>query len=128
MCFNGLPEYIIVDTDRFQGYKRNTYDLDWNFREDVLMGFSQDTPMKKPEELVELLEYARKLSKEFHHARVDFYVINGKIYFGEITFTNGADFDKIKPFEFVLEMGSLLKVNKTSSIEQYVYYLLIYTE
>lgn len=49
---------------------------------------------KKPECLAELLEYARKLSKPFIHARVDFYIVKDKIYFGEITFTNGAGFDR----------------------------------
>ncbi|MBR4105030.1 MAG: hypothetical protein IKK39_13345, partial [Thermoguttaceae bacterium] len=32
LCFSGKPKYVIVDTDRFSGHKRNVYDLDWNFQ------------------------------------------------------------------------------------------------
>ena len=38
-------------------------------------------------------------------------ISNNKIYFGEITFTNGAGFDKIKPFDFDLKMGKWLVLN-----------------
>ena len=70
------------------------------------MNCPNDSPMKKPENLDELIRYAEILSKDFPHVRVDLYSVGGKIYFGEMTFTDGAGFDKIKPYEFDLEMGS----------------------
>jgi len=111
MCFNGIPKFIIVDTDRFTGHKRNIYDLDWNFRKEVSMGFKNDKPILPPKKLAEMLRYASTLSKGFRHARVDLYLVNEKIYFGEITFTNGAGFDRIMPYEFDIEMGELFKIN-----------------
>ena len=62
--------------------------------------------LKKPNCLPELLEYARKLSAPFIHARVDFYIVRDNIIFGEITFTNGAGFDRFSSYEFDLEMGN----------------------
>ena len=110
MCFSGEPRFIIVDTDRYSGHKRNIYDLDWNCRKNVTLGFPNDNPINPlPEPLTkELLNYARKLSDGFPHVRVDFYVVRGHIYFGEMTFTNGAGFDRIRPYEFDKEMGELL--------------------
>jgi hypothetical protein len=52
-----------------------------------------------------MLDYAKKLSSKFIHVRVDFYIVNSKIYFGELTFTDGAGFDKIGPREFDEMLG-----------------------
>ena len=57
-----------------------------------------------------MISYAEKISEQFTHARVDFFIVNNNIYFGEITFTNGAGFDHIKPYSFDEEMGSWLKL------------------
>lgn len=57
-----------------------------------------------------MLEYAKKLSKDFLHVRVDFYNVNGKVIFGELTFTKGAGFGKISPHSFDIEMGSWLRL------------------
>ena len=58
----------------------------------------------------ELIRRSELLSSTFHHARVDFFIVNDKIYFGEITFTNGAGFDQIKPIDFDRKMGSWLEL------------------
>lgn len=108
LCFNGKPAYIIVDSDRFTNHKRNVFDLQWNFMSNVTMNFPNDVPQKMPAQLNELLYYAAKLSQGFPHVRVDFYIIKERIFFGEMTFTNGAGFDKIYPHEFDLKLGSLL--------------------
>lgn len=110
LCFDGKAKYVIVDTDRFIEHKRNVYDLKWNFRNDVTMDFKNDKPIKKPANLDELIRYAELLSKGFPHVRVDLYDVGGKIYFGEMTFTNGAGFDPIKPYEFDVELGSYFKI------------------
>ena len=109
-CFNGKAKIIDVHTGRYSEHKRNVYDVNWNKREEVYLKYPHDKWMNKPEVLDQLIAYAEKISSKFHHARVDFYIVNNRIYFGEITFTNGAGFDHIKPYEFDLEMGSYLKL------------------
>lgn len=112
-CFNGKAHFVIVDTDRYIKHKRNVYDVNWNYR-DANMGFPNDKPMSKPKELDSLLAYAELLSEGFPHVRVDLYIVKGKIYFGELTFTNCAGFNKISPREFDEELGNLfvLEENK----------------
>ena len=44
--------------------------------------------------------------KPFRHVRVDMYNCGGKIYFGELSFSKGAGFDRIEPYEFDVELGS----------------------
>ena len=109
-CFNGKAKLIDVHSGRFSTHKRNIYDLDWNLLEDVYFKYEHFDGVRKPSVLNEMIEYAEKLSSEFHHARVDFFIVNNKIYFGEITFTNGAGFDHIKPYSFDRTMGDWLEL------------------
>ncbi len=112
LCFSGEPRYVIVDTDRFSGHKRNVYDLEWNFQPDKkFLNFANDKPMLKPSCLNDLLRYAKILSEGVPHVRVDLYCVNDKIYFGEMTFTNGAGFSPL-PIEFDLELGGYLELSK----------------
>lgn len=106
-CFHGKPRIIRIDTDRFTEHKTDFFDCDWNRVEGAGMGYPvSGRPFPKPECLGKLLEYAIKLSEPFCHARVDFYIVKDRIYFGEITFTNGAGFDRFSSYEFDLLMGS----------------------
>ena len=110
-CFNGKPKMVRVDTDRFTKHKMDFFDCNWERIPNAGMGYPiSGRKIEKPECLAELLEYARKLSKPFIHARVDFYIVKDKIYFGEITFTNGAGFDRCSSYEFDLKMGNWLQI------------------
>lgn len=110
-CFNGNPLMIRVDIDRFTNHKMVFFDCEWNRVENVGMGFEiSERAIERPVCLKQVLEYAARLSAPFHHARVDFYIVRNKIYFGEITFTNGAGFDRFSSYDFDLMMGNWLKL------------------
>ncbi len=110
-CFNGVPLMIRIDTDRFTDHKMDFFDCRWNRMENAGMGYKNSGRVfKKPECLERVLEYAAKLSAPFHHARVDFYIVKDRIYFGEITFTNGAGFDRFSTYDFDLMMGNWLRL------------------
>ena len=66
--------------------------------------------INKPEQLNQLLDFARKLSAGHPFLRTDFYIINGMVYFGELTFYHDCGYSKITPFEFDLEMGNWIKL------------------
>lgn len=108
-CFNGKAKLVDVHCGRFGTHKRNIYDLDWNLQK-VNFKYENFEGIDKPAVLDELIRRAEILSSAFYHARVDFFIVNNKIYFGEITFTNGAGFDHITPYEFDLKMGSWLNL------------------
>lgn len=110
-CFNGKPEYVLLCTGRFEDTKSTMYDTDWIYQ-NVKLGYKSNSETPKPENLDELLKYAKLLSEDFPHVRVDLYNINGKIYFGELTFTDGAGFDRIEPYDFDLKLGNLFELKE----------------
>lgn len=106
-CFRGVPRLVYIDTKRFCGHRRTFYDLDWNIipvTSDYPMG---DTPDKKPEGFERMLEIASVLSRDFPFVRVDLYNIQGKIYFGELTFYPWSGYLQFTPDEFDFKLGSL---------------------
>lgn len=111
-CFNGVPRYIGVDSgDETGTHYKDIYDTDWR----LLQGYKMAYPcsgkvIPRPEALDEMLRYAAILSEDFLHARIDFYIVNGKVVFGEITFTNSAGFGRVEPEAFAIEMGSYLEL------------------
>lgn len=119
-CFHGEAKMIQVHMGRFADHKMKLYDPEWNSIDNVKMKFSCDPQviLNKPKELDKLIEYAELLSKPFHHARVDFYIVDEKIYFGEITFTDGAGFDRTIPYSFDVRLGSFLKLPMNSDNKQ----------
>ena len=112
-CFNGEPKYIAVYSDRQENGKpcQEIYDLNWKLIKEHTNNYKLPKRYtKKPENLDEMIKYAKKLSKDFRHARIDFFNPDNNLIFGEITFTSSAGFGKFSSREFALEMGSYLKL------------------
>ena len=90
-CFHGKPECILLVCDRADGFtKQAVFDLNWNCISKQVFKVSdyiEDFP--KPKNLEKMLDYAKILSADFQEVRVDFYNLDGRIVFGELTFTAG---------------------------------------
>lgn len=113
LCFDGKPCFCWVDKGRYTDHSRHVYDMDWNFQNwnqfyDVI-----DIGIPRPVGFEKMVEIAKVLSSGFSHVRVDLYNVNGRILFGEMTFTNGSGFDVIRPYEADKMLGELWKI-KTS--------------
>ena len=67
-------------------------------------------PIGKPEELEQILELSRILSKGIPFLRTDFYIINHRIYFGELTFYPASGFTGFVPEKFDHIFGSYLRL------------------
>ena len=80
-CFDGNPEFVWVDVGRYTNHCRNTYDLNWNELPFIIDRFKR-VAVERPGNLELMIELARKLSVGFAFVRVDFYEINGQVYFG----------------------------------------------
>ncbi len=104
-CYNGKPEYIIVDVDRYIGHKRNFYDTEWNNLHVTSDCPAADKEIERPENLEEMLRIAGKLSEDFPYVRVDLYSVEGKVYFGELTFYPWSGYVQFEPDEFDFELG-----------------------
>lgn len=112
LCFDGKPYFCWVDVGRFSNHKRNVYDLDWNLQKWNQSEYGNtDETIPKPNNFSEMIKIAGKLCQGFSHVRVDLYNVKGKIYFGEMTFTNGSGFDKIVPDEYDLILGNMWKLD-----------------
>ena len=104
-CYNGKPEYIVVDVDRYIGHKRSFYDINWNNLHIGSDCLNCDCEIKRPDNLDEMLKIASKLAGDFPYVRVDLYNVEGKIYFGELTFYPWSGYVQFEPDEFDYILG-----------------------
>ncbi len=104
-CFNGKVECIVVDADRYIGHKRNFYDREWNDLQITSDCPALDRKFEKPENLDEMIKIAEKLSEGFPFVRVDLYSVEGKIYFGELTFYPWSGYVQYEPDAFDFTLG-----------------------
>jgi hypothetical protein len=109
-CFNGIPKMLFIATDRPYDTRFDFYDVKFNH-----LPFKQGHPLaskiiNKPKGFDEMVELATKLSKNIPHVRVDVYDINGKIYFGELTFTHFSGNVPFEPEEWDYEVGAWLNL------------------
>ncbi len=108
LCFDGKPVYCWVDKGRYHNHKRNVYDLDWNLQNWNQRHYGNyEGIIERPKNFDRMIQLAQILCEGFHHVRVDFYNVDGKIYFGEMTFTNGSGFEPIVPYEADLALGDI---------------------
>ena len=113
MCFNGIPKFLFTCSERYNdGLKVTFYNLSWE-----KMSFERHYPsstknIEKPKNYELMLELSKKLSKNIPFVRVDWYEINGKLYFGELTFYPGSGLEEFKPFSWDKKLGNLLSLEK----------------
>lgn len=85
-CANGTPRIIQVDSNRFSNHTRDFFSVDWDPLDFQLIYPSSKNEIKVPTNLNLMLQLATELSSDFEFVRVDLYNVEGKIYFGELTF------------------------------------------
>lgn len=115
-CFDGNPYMVLVCTDRV--ISKNTkkeayYDMNWNLKPKALnqnVAKNEMTPIDKPLCFEEMKEVASKLSKGFPQVRVDLYEVDGKTYFGELTFTSMGGYDNEISSDELKIMGNLINL------------------
>lgn len=107
LCFDGRPYYCWVDSGRFTNHTRNIYDLDWNLQPWGQCYPISEVSIEKPVQFETMVKLAYRLSEGFPHVRVDFYNIDGNIYFGEMTFTNASGLERIYPDSADMMLGNL---------------------
>lgn len=112
-CFNGKVRFFKVDFGRFVEHHANYYDTDGNILPFGEKSFEPDPSyiIELPNNLKEMIALAEKLSANEPFLRVDFYNVNGKIYFGELTFYPASGMGKWTTEEADMKIGGYLKVN-----------------
>jgi hypothetical protein len=116
-CFAGRTEFIQVDIGRETDHRRNFYDRDWNLLPFLWCEWDGDRPLwpngpagppPPPDLLREMLALAETLASPFPYVRVDLYLHQNKIYFGELTFYHGSGLERFSPPSQDLALGKLL--------------------
>ena len=112
-CFNGEVKALFVATERQkkgEEVKFDFFDADFNHL-DIRQGHPNASVLpEKPETFEKMKELAAVLSKGIPQIRVDFYEVNGKIYFGELTFSHFAGMVPFEPEEWDRTFGDWIKL------------------
>lgn len=113
-CYNGYADAVMICVDRQKGApKFYFFDQEWSLKRYNKRG--KDAPadftLPKPNGVDRMFELASVLSKDIPYARVDFYNVNGKIYFGEITFFPASGLDKNRLSESDLLFGDMIDLS-----------------
>jgi hypothetical protein len=116
-CFNGKPKFIDVHLDRMDDHKQGCFDLEFNL---LPFGKSKNynkisSDIEKPTNLAEMIFLAEKLADKLPFVRVDFYSIDGKSIFGEMTFYPADARKEFYPDEYNLIIGDYLELPKLNS-------------
>ena len=118
-CINGEPLSILVTFNRGKfKLNRELFDINWNnISQQNLKGYKAEKSypnFPRPASLDKMLEYARILSKDFPEVRVDFYEIDNKPKFGELTFSTG--YGSFTP-EYYEYLGSKIDLSRIKRIK-----------
>lgn len=113
-CFNGRPEFLFIATGR-QSQKEPYFDFfDMDFKHLSFKHGHPNSPIlpDKPKNFELMKQLSEKLSQGFSHVRVDLYEINGKVFFGELTFFHHSGMVPFEPQEWDYKIGELIKLPK----------------
>lgn len=111
-CFNGKVKFFKVDFGRFVEHHANYYSPEGELLVFGEQGFEPDPnyPIELPNNLKEMIALAERLSMNEPFLRVDFYNVNGKIFFGELTFYPASGLGKWTTEEADMKIGEYMKI------------------
>lgn len=108
-CFNGVPKVMYI-TNKGKQIMENFYDMDFKIL-DINHGYPRRTPeFDKPENFELMKTLATKLSQGIPFVRVDFFDVNGNVFFAEFTFYDWAGLKPFADFKYDELVGSWLKL------------------
>lgn len=113
-CFHGEPEYIwCIKGSHMPDCQASFYDKDWNMQP-FSYGYPKDPVLApKPGKLDKMLELSRVLCQDFEHVRVDWYNMpDGRVLFGEMTFSTWSGLMHFVPEEYDGVFGKLIKTGE----------------
>jgi hypothetical protein len=104
-AFNGKCQLIEVHTDRFGKHGQGFYSLDWLPLEMTKTYSRMGERIPRPRELQEMIKLAELLAKGTDFLRVDLYLTNQGIKFGELTNYPAAGTTNFSPEFWNYEIG-----------------------
>lgn len=116
-CFGGEPKVLKIDYDRDTNHHANYYDIDMQLLPFFKKSSKPEVPrtFEKPKKYDEMVDIARTLSKGIPFVRIDLYNIDGKIYFGEMTFFPSSGFEPLTDSNWDRILGSWIELPNNST-------------
>lgn len=108
-AFDGKVKALFIATDRPFDTRFDFYDMDFTHLPIINGHPNASRILEKPRGFEEMKKLASILSQGIPHVRVDFYDINGKVYFGELTFYHWSGLVSFEPREWDYTFGSWIK-------------------
>ena len=112
-CFDGVVKALFIASDRNSKSETKFDFFDEKFNH---LNFTNGHPnaLTQPEKPIQfelMIKLAEKLSHDIPHVRVDFYEVNGNVYFGEMTFYHWSGMTKFDPEEWDYKFGSWINLD-----------------
>jgi len=117
--FDGVAKAMFIATERQNPNEETKFDFyDMDFKHlDFRHGHpNANIKIARPEKFDEMRELAEKLSAKLPQLRVDFYEVNGKIYFGELTFSHNMGMVAFEPFEWDKKFGEWITLPECNGV------------
>lgn len=117
--FNGKAKMFLIASERQKKGGDTKFDFfDTKFKHLKIVNIHENAKVSPmvPSCMNKILELSEKLAKGYPHIRVDFYVVNSKIYFGELTLYHGSGYMTFEPDYWYKEIGSWLVLPKQKRI------------
>lgn len=114
-CFNGKARMLFMATDRQaagEETKFDFFDMDFNHLDFTNGHPNAAVTLQKPSQFEKMKELAEKLSQGIPQVRVDLYEVNGKVYFGELTFSHWSGMVAFDPPEWDRTIGDYIELPK----------------
>lgn len=118
LCFNGKAKLIELYLGRYSNnLTLDFYDTNWvkTTLSQGTFGPNSDMNYPRPVNLEKMIEFSEMIAKDMAHCRVDWYEINGRLYFGEITFYDGSGLSPFDDINDELLLGSWIDLNRAYS-------------
>lgn len=112
-CFNGEPKlmYLSEGLENHATASMSFYDMNFKLTDCKRRDYKQLNYIpEKPKTFEQMKDFSRRLSKGIPHLRVDFYEIDGHLYFGELTFSTCAGFILFEDDKWNYKLGDMLEL------------------
>ena len=109
-CFDGEPKIMYWSKDKAEDPRTDFFDMEFNHLPIRMRDPNSEVLPEKPANFEKMKEIAKRLSSGFPHVRIDFYEINGQIYFGEFTFYHCSGFVEVKQEEWNNRLGEWITI------------------
>ena len=112
--FGGRARFVQVHLDRAGNHRWLVFDMDWR----RVSPASADADPQRPNSLGQMIAAAEALAQNFDFVRADFYEVDGKPLFGELTFYPGSGLERVEPAALDEIMGQYWTEARAVSVPQ----------